>query len=105
MENEKKQSGIFTQAGPVARLIGHSLAASLGFAGLALTTLIPIGVVRLLVMNGFGQLAESLHWLEVALFIGDVALFSVVFLTGVIIFIVETIIYAYEEIKRLFKRK
>ena len=75
--------------GLVAQFLGHSLAAALGFAGLAVIALIPIGITQLIKAWGDPGLASSLHWLEITLFAVDIALFLVVFLAGAVIFAVE----------------
>ena len=74
---------------PVARLLGHSTAAALGFVGIALVSLLPVGVVRLIQMLGVADLADWLHLLEVVLLVADIALFLVVFLAGVVVFLAE----------------
>ena len=51
---------------PVARLLGHALAAALGFCALGLISLIPIVVVRLLLWLGFAELAGPLRMLDLA---------------------------------------
>jgi hypothetical protein len=80
-----------TAAFPVIRLLGHSLATAIGFCGLALISLIPIGVVKVLIWLGIRQLVELLHALETLLLVIDVGLFGVIFLTGVAVFVVEVL--------------
>jgi hypothetical protein len=80
-----------TAASPMMRLLGHSLATAIGFCGLALISLVPIGVVKMLIWLGIRQLVELLYALETLLLIVDVGLFSVIFLTGVAVFVVETL--------------
>ncbi len=92
-----------TSVSPVARLLGHSLAAAMGFCGLALISLIPVGVVRVLIWVGMESLAVPLHTLENLLLAADVALFAVVFLSGVIVFAAETLTSARHQIKRAWK--
>lgn len=48
-------------ASPATRLLGHSLAVSLGFCGLAAISMIPIGAMKVLIWLGIGHLAEPLH--------------------------------------------
>jgi hypothetical protein len=88
---------------PVAYLIGHSLAVGLGFAGLALVSLIPVGVVKALIAIGLTELAETLAWLETVLVVTDVALFLVVFFTGVAVFVVQVFSAAKDEIRKVRK--
>lgn len=76
-------------ASPVARLLGHSLAAALGFVGIALISLIPVSVVSLLQRVGVGDLAAWLRGLEVVLVIADIGLFVAVFLAGIVVFLAE----------------
>jgi hypothetical protein len=94
----------FEQASsPVARLLGHSLAVSLGFCGLAVISLIPVLALKLLVLIGMEELAVPLHNLEIMLLLADIGLFAVVFLTGVIVFAVETIATAKRQIRKAWK--
>lgn len=86
-------------ASPVTRLLGHSLAVSLGFFGLALISLIPIGTIRLLILAGMDQLASPLHVLELLLLAVDIALFGVVFLSGVAVFLAETLASTIRQVK------
>ena len=67
---------------PVARLLGHALAAALGFCALGLISLIPILVVKLLLWLGFAELARPLRTSEVALLFADIVLFAVVLFAG-----------------------
>lgn len=90
-------------ASPVARLLGHSLAVVIGFAGLALISLLPIAVVRLLIWIGMPQLAEPLHLLETLLLLVDIGLFGIVFLTGVVVFLVETLATTKRQIKAAWR--
>lgn len=74
---------------PVAKLLGHTLACSVGFVGLALLSLVPVLTVKALVMMGLEGLAEHLHSLETFIFTVDIVLFGVVFLAGVAEFALE----------------
>lgn len=78
-------------ASPVTRLLGHSLAVALGFCGLAAISMIPIGAMKVLIWLGIGHLAEPLHALETLLLVVDICLFGIVFLSGVAVFLVETL--------------
>lgn len=90
-------------ASPVARFLGHTLAVALGFLGLALISLIPIGAVRLLIWAGMDQLAGSLHLLESLLLTVDILLFGVVFLSGAAIFLAETLASTIRQIKHAWR--
>lgn len=83
---------------PVGRFLGHSMAAAIGFAGLAAISLIPIVVIHLIESWGDSGLAGSLHWLEVALVTVDIALFMAVFLAGAAVFSAEVYVEAKERI-------
>ena len=78
-------------AAPLARLIGHSLAAAVGFCALAVISLIPIQIVKVLSLLGFSQIARPLHVLEQTLLFADVCLFAVNFLSGVSVFAAESV--------------
>jgi hypothetical protein len=93
-----------TAASPIARLIGHSLASAFGFCSLTVVSLIPIVVIRLLINAGFDQLAEPLHSLEMLLLIVDIVLFMVVFLSGVVVFAVETLATARDQISEAWRK-
>ncbi len=90
-------------ASPVARFLGHSLAVAAGFFGLAMISLIPIGTVRLLIWGGMDQLAGQLHLLESLLLAVDIALFGVVFLSGVAVFLAETLASTIRQVKRAWR--
>ena len=49
-------------AAPLARLIGHSLAAAVGFCALAAISLIPIQVVKALIVLGFSQITRQFRY-------------------------------------------
>lgn len=70
-------------AAPLVRLIGHSLAAAVGFCALAAVLLIPIEVVKLLMLFGFSQVARPLQILGQTLLFADVCLFAVIFVSGI----------------------
>lgn len=78
-------------ASPIARLIGHSLAVALGFVVFAVVSALPLLVVRLLISMGMSDLASALHSIEYLIFALDVGIFVVVLLTGVVVFVVETL--------------
>ncbi|MGH8802427.1 MAG: hypothetical protein ACREX6_09075, partial [Casimicrobiaceae bacterium] len=84
---------------PVARLIGHSFAAAFGFCGLGAAALLPILAVKLFLWLGFDELASSLRILEVGLLFADIVQFAVVFLSGVSVFSVETVVAAKRRIQ------
>ena len=98
MKNEFEEA-----ARPVARLLGHSLAAALGFVGIALISLIPISVLKLVLALGVDELASPLRILEVMLLVADMLLFTVVFLTGVVVFAAETLASAKSQISKAWK--
>jgi hypothetical protein len=76
---------------PIAWLCGHALATALGFCVLVLISLIPIGVLKLLVFIGITSLVGALDVLEKVVFYGDIGLFVVVVVAGIIKFIIEII--------------
>jgi hypothetical protein len=89
----------------VARFLGHSVAAALGFAGLAAISLLPIAAVRVLNAFGVDDLALRLHALEAMLEIVDLLLFTAVFLAGAIVFLAEVYIDGERRIIEAFKRR
>lgn len=91
-------------ASPVARFLGHSLAVALGFCGLAVISLIPIGVIKLLIRLGVDQLAGTLHGLETLLLVVDIGLFGIVFLSGAAVFLAETLATSLEQIKSAWRK-
>ena len=88
---------------PVARLLGHALAAALGFCALGLISLIPILVVKLPLWLGFAELAGPLRTLEIALLFADIVLFAVVLFAGIAVFAVDTISAAWRRIEVVSK--
>lgn len=84
---------------PLARLLGHSLAAAVGFCGLGAISLIPIFVIKLLIAIAVPELAHPLRALETALLLADIALFAVIFIGGVAVFAVETTGTAWRRIR------
>lgn len=84
---------------PLARLVGHSLAAAAGFCALAAISLIPIEVVKLLLLFGVSELVRPLQVLEQTLLFADVCLFAVIFLSAIAVFAAETIGAAKRRIK------
>ena len=89
-----------TAVSPVMRLLGHSMATAVGFAGLALISMVPLGVLQLLVHFGWTELAQSMHALESLLFFGDLGLFALVMLRGVVVFLVEVVVATKQDIKK-----
>jgi hypothetical protein len=87
----------------VARLLGHALAAALGFCALGLISLIPIVVVRILLWLGLAELAGPLHMLEVALLFADIALSAVVLFAGIAVFAVEAVANAWRRMRMVSK--
>jgi len=92
-----------TAASPVTRLLGHSLAVALGFCGLAIISLVPIGAIKALIWFGIVQLVEPLHALETLLLIVDIVLFAVVFMSGVAVFAAETLAATAKQIKTAWR--
>jgi len=92
---------ILQAAAPLARLIGHSLAAAVGFCALAAISLIPIQVVKLLTLLGFSQIARPLRVLEQTLLFADICLFAITFVSGVAVFAAETIDAARRRISKI----
>lgn len=74
---------------PVARLVGHSLAAAIGFALMALVALIPLGTLKLLEAAGVDTLKQWMEPGELVLLYADTALSGVVFLAGVLHFLLD----------------
>ncbi len=98
------QDEFVTAASPVSRFLGHSLAVAFGFCGLAIISLIPIGVVKLLIWLGMDQLAGTLHGLETLLLVVDIGLFGVVFLSGAAVFLAETLAASIRQIKAAWRK-
>jgi len=92
-------------AAPLVRLVGHSLAAAVGFCALAAISLIPIQVVKMLMLLGFSQITRPLQILEQTLLFADVCLFAVIFLSGVAVFAAETIDAATRRIRNVLGAK
>jgi hypothetical protein len=90
---------------PVARFLGHSFAAAIGFAGLALISLIPIGVIHAIKAWGDAELAGSLRWLELTLLTVDIGLFMTVFVAGAVIFAAEMYVETEARIMAVFHRR
>lgn len=88
---------------PISRLLGHSLAAAVGFCGLGFIALLPILTIRLFLWAGFDELAMPLRVLEAGLLFADIFLFAVVFLSGLAVFSVETIVAARRRIRQALK--
>lgn len=103
MEVKEPQNHVVQSLGPVMRLVGHSAGAVFGFAAIAILALIPIGVVKLVAFLGATQLLEPLHYLEIMMLFADVVLFALVFLNGLLIFLVESFMYTKRELTRLWK--
>lgn len=103
MENNNNLNPVVHSMGPVMRLVGHSASAVLGFAGIAILALIPIVVVKFVIYLGASELATPLHYLEIMMLFADVALFALVFLMGIVIFLVESMVYAKREIAIILK--
>lgn len=103
MEKEKLKNVVIASLSPVAKLMGHSLASALGFAGLALVSLVPIGVVHLLHAAGLEQLADKLHGLENFLLTLDIILSGTVFSTGVAVFLTEVLVETKRQVFAIFQ--
>lgn len=103
MEKEELKTAVVTGLSPVAKLLGHSLASALGFAGLAVISLVPLGVVHLLHAFGLEQLAVELHGLESFLLMLDIVLSGTVFLSGVVVFLAEILAEAKRQIVTAFQ--
>ena len=76
-------------AAPIVRLIGHVLAVAIGFAVFAAVSMIPVAMVHLMVAFGFTDLAQLLHNMEKVILLVDIALFGVVLLSGVFVFLTQ----------------
>jgi ABC-type uncharacterized transport system permease subunit len=90
---------------PMARLLGHSLAAALGFCGLGLIALLPIAAIKFFLWLGFTELATPLRIVETGLLLADIFLFAVVFLSGLAVFSVEAIAAAKRRIEDAWKER
>jgi hypothetical protein len=91
--------------GAVARFLGHSAAAALGFAGLTAISVVPKSMLRVLRDLGFDEVGISLHPLEAVLQIIDAMLFLAVFLTGAAVFIAEVLADAERRIIEILQRR
>ena len=74
---------------PVSQFLGHSFAAAIGFVGLALVSRIPVLALSLIAKWLGVEAPPALHFVEELMFWADVVLFTVVFASGVVIFLVE----------------
>ena len=88
---------------PLAKLLGHSLAAAIGFVGLGAISLIPIAVLKILVALGIPELVQPLRALGIMLLLADIALFAVIFVFGAVVFAVDTISAAKRRIDAALK--
>lgn len=94
-----KSTGVFESVAlPVVRLLGHALAAGLGFGALALISLIPTLTLRWLIWLGLTELALPLRSVETGLLVADAVLFGVVSGSGMVVFAVESIAVAKQRI-------
>jgi hypothetical protein len=105
MEKKDNQNEVVQSLGPVMRLVGHSAGAVFGFAAIAILALIPIAIVKFVVYLGATQLIKPLHYLETMMLFADVVLFTLVFLNGLLIFLVESLVYTKRELSRIWKEK
>jgi hypothetical protein len=78
-------------AAPLARLLGHSVAAAVGFCALAAISIIPLEVLRLLSQIGISELVQPLRVLEQTLLFADVCLFAVIFVSAIAVFAADTL--------------
>ncbi|HJU23600.1 MAG TPA: hypothetical protein VJ891_13915 [Casimicrobiaceae bacterium] len=83
----------------LAELLGHSLAAAIGFCALVAISVIPILALRLLVFLGASELSMPLKFLEQLLLLADVSLFAVTFLSGLAAFTADTVAAARRRIR------
>ena len=70
-------------AAPLARLVGHSLSAAIGFCALAVISVVPIEMLKFPSLIGISERVQPLLILEQTLLFADVCLFAVIFLSGV----------------------
>jgi hypothetical protein len=91
--------------GAVARFLGHSAAAAVGFVGLAIISLIPIAAVRALHAIGLADLESRLQSLEAVLGILDLVLLLAVLLAGAAVLVTEVYVEAERRIISTFKRR
>lgn len=99
-----KNSDHHNIAASVAKLLGHSLAVAIGFVGLAAISAIPMLALKALMWMGMEHLADSMHELETLLLTVDTAVFAVVFLAGVTVFLVEIVSETKREIRRIWSK-
>lgn len=95
--------GVVEELSPFARFLGHSLGSALAFVCIALISLIPVGVVRVMIWLGLGELAGALHLLETMLLVADICLFVLVFGAGAVVFAIEVIVSARKRISIITK--
>jgi hypothetical protein len=96
MNNEFKKN--FDEAfAPISRLIAHGIAVAIGFMAICAISMIPIITLKILIFCGIVETSETLHKLETAILFGDLLLFLIILVAGILIFIKE-------ETLRLWKR-
>jgi hypothetical protein len=103
--SELRRSDREKPLGAVARFLGHSAAAALGFVGLAVISLIPIATLRALRVLGIADLESRLNTLEVLLAALDLLLLLAVLLAGAAVFVTEIYVEAELHIISTFKRR
>lgn len=90
-------------AAPIARFLGHSLAASLGFILLGAISLIPLGAVKLLSILGVDHLNFLFGAIEKWILYADIAFFSVIFLLGAIELLAVEVVAKLRSIKSAYQ--
>jgi len=84
---------------PLAKLIGHSVAAAVAFCAIAGICLIPLIVLKLLSFLGVSDLDLPLRVLAEILLFADITQFGVVFLSEVAVFAADTVATARRRIR------
>ena len=97
------QSHFIDTAAPISRLLGHSLAVMIGFVGFAAISLVPVGVLKVIVLLGAEHLAHLLEPVETAIVLADIGLFGLIFVNGIVVFVVEEVMTTIRTIRRILK--
>lgn len=74
---------------PISRLIAHGIAVAIGFSALCAISMLPIVTLKILIFFGIVETSETLHKLETAILYGDLLLFLIILVAGILIFIKE----------------
>jgi hypothetical protein len=99
----KTNTAFIDSAAPIARFVGHALAVALGLVSLTPVLLIPLGLVRLLVMVGFGELSAIIGSLESGLLYTELGFFALTLMIGALELLACEVLWAWSRVKALYQ--